>query len=114
MGKRYYTKCTKSMCNFCEVCAHFLVDTWYYIHRKNPPIHYIIFATPHSKNTFSKKDDRAKGRLFFTLQEIAFLQSKKRSARMRTAAYKVDAASDRCRRENVPRHILCYASNEEK
>ena len=25
---------------------------------------------------------------------------------MRTAAYKVDAASDRRRRENVPRHIL--------
>ena len=29
---------------------------------------------------------------------------------MRTAAYKVDVASDRRRRENVPRHILCYAS----
>ena len=26
---------------------------------------------------------------------------------MRTAAYKVDFASDRRRRENVPRHILC-------
>ena len=25
---------------------------------------------------------------------------------MRTAAYKADAASDRRRRENVPRHIL--------
>ena len=44
---------------------------------------------------------------FFTLQEIAFLQSKKRSARMHTAAYKVDVASDRRRCENVPRHILC-------
>ena len=43
---------------------------------------------------------------FFTLQEIAFLQSKKRSARMHTAAYKVDVASDRRRRENAPRHIL--------
>ena len=28
---------------------------------------------------------------------------------MRTAAYKVDVASDRRRRENVPRHILCSA-----
>ena len=27
---------------------------------------------------------------------------------MRTAAYKVDVASDRRRRENVPRHILCF------
>ena len=26
---------------------------------------------------------------------------------MRTATYKVDVASDRRRRENVPRHILC-------
>ena len=27
---------------------------------------------------------------------------------MRTAAYKVDVASDRRRRENVPRHNLCF------
>ena len=33
---------------------------------------------------------------------------------MRTAAYKVDVASDRRRRENVPRHILCCASSEKK
>ena len=31
---------------------------------------------------------------------------------MRTAAYKVDVASDRRRRENVPRHILYSASLE--
>ena len=43
---------------------------------------------------------------FFTLQEIAFLYSKKCSARMRTAAYKGDVASDRRRHENVPRHIF--------
>ena len=33
---------------------------------------------------------------------------------MRTAADKVDVASDRRRRENVPRHILYYAGNEPK
>ena len=33
---------------------------------------------------------------------------------MRTAAYKVDVASDRRRRENMPRHILYYAGNEPK
>ena len=33
---------------------------------------------------------------------------------MRTTTYKVDVASDRRRRENVPRHILCSASNEKK
>ena len=30
---------------------------------------------------------------------------------MRTATYKVDVASDRRRRENVPRHILCSIEN---
>ena len=29
---------------------------------------------------------------------------------MRTAAYNVDVASDRRRRKNVPRHILCSIS----
>lgn len=43
---------------------------------------------------------------FFTIQEIAFLYSKKCFARMRTAAYKGDVASDRRRGENVPRHIF--------
>ena len=33
---------------------------------------------------------------------------------MRTAAYKVDVASDRRRRENVPRHILCSITKAEK
>ena len=33
---------------------------------------------------------------------------------MRTATYKVDVASDRRRRENVPRHILYSASNKPK
>ena len=36
---------------------------------------------------------------------------------MRTAAYKVDVASDRRRRENVPRYILCLrkvAKNSKK
>ena len=31
---------------------------------------------------------------------------------MRTATYKVDVASDRRRRENVPRHILCSIYKE--
>ena len=51
--------------------------------------------------------ERGNRESFFTVQEIAFLYSKKRSARMHTAAYKVEVASDRRRRENVPRHILC-------
>lgn len=35
--------------------------------------------------------------VFLTLQEIAFLQSKKRTARMHTAAHKVDVAGARMR-----------------
>ncbi len=30
---------------------------------------------------------------------------------MRTATYNVDVASDRRRRENVPRHILCSSAS---
>ena len=36
-----------------------------------------------------------------------FPVKQKRSARMRTATYNVNVASDRRRLENVPRHILC-------
>jgi len=46
---------TKKCAKFCEVCAHFSLASWYYINRKNPPIHYIVFATPHKRNTFSKR-----------------------------------------------------------
>lgn len=37
--------------------------------------------------------------------------NKNASPEMRTATYNVDAASGRCRRQNVPRHILCYVTN---
>ena len=46
---------------------------------------------------------------FFYFTGNCFPVKKKRSAGMRTAADKVDVASDRRRRENVPRHILCSA-----
>ena len=46
---------TKKCAKFCEVCAHFCVDPWYYINRKNPPIHYIVFATPHKKKYLLQK-----------------------------------------------------------
>ena len=41
---------------FCEVCAHGFEKICYIKYRKNPPIHYIVFATPIRRNTFSKKD----------------------------------------------------------
>ena len=45
---------------------------------------------------------------FLIYRKVISCKSKKRSAGIRTEAYKVDVASDRHRRENVPRHILCY------
>jgi hypothetical protein len=53
IGKRYCTNCTVLTLIYCEVCAHLIVRLWYYNNCKNPPIHYIVFAIPHSKNTFS-------------------------------------------------------------
>ena len=43
---------------------------------------------------------------FSLYRKLLSCKVKKRSAGMRTAAYKVDVASDLRRRENVPRHIL--------
>ena len=45
---------------------------------------------------------------FLLYRKLLSCKVKKRSTRMRTAAYKVDVASDRRRRENVPRHILYF------
>ena len=49
------TNQTKSNDEICEVCAHFSGDAWYYNNRKNPPIHYIVFATPHKKKYLLQK-----------------------------------------------------------
>ena len=59
---------TKKCAKFCEVCAHFSLASWYYINRKNPPIHYIVFAThPIRRNTFSKKASLSRW-LFYCLK----------------------------------------------
>ena len=65
---------TKKCAKFCEVCAHFSLASWYYINRKNPPIHYIVFATPHKKKYLLQKSQliplaflRLKISLLFTL-----------------------------------------------
>ena len=48
--------------------------------------------------------------IFLLYRKLLSCKVKKRSAGMRTAADKVDVASDRrATRENVPRHILCSA-----
>ena len=58
---------TKKCAKFCEVCAHFSLASWYYINRKNPPIHYIVFATPHKKKYLLQK--RQPNQLSFLLQK---------------------------------------------
>ena len=46
MTKMNCEMCIKTKCNFCEVCAHFSRNYAIIILVK-PPIHYIVFATPH-------------------------------------------------------------------
>ena len=36
-------------------CADFFGGSWYYNNCKNPPIHYIVFATPHKKKYLLQK-----------------------------------------------------------
>ena len=70
---------TKKCAKFCEVCAHFSLASWYYINRKNPPIHYIVFATPHKKKYLLQKSQ---------LIPLAFFRYPK------TAKIKTSAASN--------------------
>ena len=44
---------------------------------------------------------------FFLYRKLLSYKAKKLSARMNTAVYKADIASDQRRHENVPRYILC-------
>ena len=46
--------------------------------------------------------------VFLYNRKLHFLLYKKNSSRMRTRANKNYVASDRARRENVPRYILCF------
>ena len=59
-------KCIKNFLKFCEICAHFFGGSCYNIHRKNPPIHYIVFATPQKKKYLLLKDSC--NRLSFLLE----------------------------------------------
>ena len=61
---RYCIKCIEMEQKFCEVCAHFSGDAWYYNNRKNPPIHYIVFATPHKKK-YLLQNSQSKDWLFY-------------------------------------------------
>ena len=69
---------TKKCAKFCEVCAHFSLASWYYINRKNPPIHYIVFATPHKKKYLLQKRQ---------LNQLPFLLSKNKDELRRKQIY---------------------------
>lgn len=43
------------MANFVKFVHTFRGGAWYYNNRKNPPIHYIVFATPHKKKYLLQK-----------------------------------------------------------
>ena len=53
----YCACCTKENTTFCKLCAHLLVERCYTMQCKNPPIHYIVFATPHKNEIPSPKND---------------------------------------------------------
>ena len=69
---------TKKCAKFCEVCAHFSLASWYYINRKNPPIHYIVFATPHKKKYLLQKRQ---------LNQLPFLLPKNKNELQRKQIY---------------------------
>ena len=52
----YCACCTKENTTFCKLCAHLLVERCYTMQCKNPPIHYIVFATPHKNEIPSPKE----------------------------------------------------------
>ena len=56
---------TKTNCNFCEVCAHLFGDCDIIILVK-PPIHYIVFATPHKKKYLLQKRQSKDWRFYYT------------------------------------------------
>jgi len=57
--------CTKDGYDVCYICAHLSVARPYNKHRKNPPIHYIIFTNPIVKIPSPKKT--AIVAVFFTI-----------------------------------------------
>ena len=63
--KSEMTICTKKYFKFCEICAHFFVLLCYYNNCKNPPIHYIVFATPHKKKYLLQKRQPSTSCLFY-------------------------------------------------
>ena len=54
------------MVKFVKFVHTFRGDAWYYNNRKNPPIHYIVFATPH-KNEIPSPKKTAYPAVFFTV-----------------------------------------------
>ena len=60
-----------------HVCAHFFLRLCYY-NRRNPPIHYIVFATPHKKrNTFSKKRSAPPLTVFYFSRKVTLGNTEK-------------------------------------
>ena len=52
---RYCIKCIEMEWKFCEVCAHFFTQSWYYNNRKTPNTLYIVLLYPIVKIPSPKK-----------------------------------------------------------
>ena len=66
---RYCIKCIEMEQKFCEVCAHFFAQSWYYNNRKNPPIHYILFLLYPIVKIPSPKRAASDGCSFFVMEK---------------------------------------------
>ena len=65
---RYCTKCIEMEQKFCEVCAHFFAQSWYYNNRKNPNTLYIVLLYPIVKIP-SPKRAASDGCSFFVMEK---------------------------------------------
>ena len=85
---------TKKCAKFCEVCAHFSLASWYYINRKNPPIHYIVFATPHKKKYLLQKRQPNQLSFLLCLKQAFWLRLIKVDSRWTAPPLNTDSSVD--------------------
>ena len=74
---------TKKCAKFCEVCAHFSLASWYYINRKNPPIHYIVLLHPIRNEIPSPEKPGYPARLFAYLDMWKKMENKEKKVNNR-------------------------------
>ena len=96
---------TKSERHFYELCADFWRVWRYNKNRKNPPIHYIVFATPKENTVLRKKTT---SRLSFFLRFSPDVQVKKI-----TEYDMINKKNSSCSENHEFFYVCIYESNEQ-